>query len=527
MSQNGKQFLRELEALVKRHASIDEGGLNTSLKKLADAEAQLPAMFSEPELAAEARRLHAEIAMVTKRWVVAAERWRACLPAGTNSDPIHCKIATAYRRGGDLFNAKLALEAVGKKFRKRQRYLNELARIDEANDKWAAIHLSFRAFDAVAASRFEQAHALIGASVALQARRNEDLAQIAAIVDLIFDFLRDDAEPEEPACEGANVDRRPKLLQALFKKNSVPKALPSAEPFRHPRLIAIGGFGWSGSGAVADYLKGSSAVRLATGDTELNLFEGQCAGVLNALELIREAPHLDRDDWRRSVVGLMLWAVLAVAFPRAKAADVQRWHNKSLLRAAGGNPRRLVEPIRSLLAACACEPRDPDDIGRAIATMFFRTIRRQGDEQGTMVLNNSIHGKSMELLRIFDNAMGIAVLRDPRDQYVARVMENSRITIKCDRFIANLKDDLLKYRRALQHEKVSKSVREIRFETFVLDAEARAQLARDCGLDPNEIERCGTFNPEKSARNIGIHKAFRNQSDIRKIEAAFPDLLHD
>ena len=119
----------------------------------------------------------------------------------------------------------------------------------------------------------------------------------------------------------------------------------------------------------------------------------------------------------------------------------------------------------------------------------------------------------------------IVTQRDPRDSWADMVQNKdwfSKYGTSIEQFIEGRKNEYRSLATSSNH------VMHINFEDLCLHySKTRKKLMDFVGLDENApLNDTVYFDPNKSAKNIGIYKTFEDQDDIRKIEKALPEYLY-
>lgn len=495
-SQDDDALFKLVQCRIQDLTREGEAGWNKNKTALDDIDAELQRRYPAGG-GFDVQSARAEIAMALRRYKAAIELWAT---APRTVDDQHSladfQIAVCYRRMGNVFEARGALHAVKGYMTTKLRYQNEVRRVAEATDRFAAIHLSTAAFQKLEAAGLQEAKALMQATAVIRQQSPTELGLLEQTLDCLVQFAAD--SPLPPARREADEGSRPVLL--------------------------ICGFEWSGSGALADCIRTSGAVYLPFGDTEVSLFEGVPDVADGVAQLLKLAKGGSREAFRQCIVKFVAGPVLGLAFPPADNAKEQQLYRKSLAAFIRPNAAEAHTAIRGLLADVDEASRDGVDwmLFRQALRRFMRWIVGENDGRRA-VLNNCIHAYNLECLDLFDDARAVCVVRDPRDQYVARVRENWIRRIKLNRFMILTARHMKRYRKGIEALPSRGAVMTVRFEDFVCSERVRKATLEFCGVPPSEL---GLFDPAKSKLNIGIFQGFENQADIREIESGFPELLY-
>lgn len=299
-----------------------------------------------------------------------------------------------------------------------------------------------------------------------------------------------------------------------------------------PRSIICAGYMYSGSGAVADYLRQSpQTVVPGQGDGEQNPYDTE----LNVFRRFYGVQHLldaPIDEIEAQHLGeFLLGSVLGLVGHPSDLHRLDLARKRSLRRAFEANDRideleQLCDVLLSALRnrqvytgeAIVAAARQ---MCNALAPKFATPDRR------VVVWNNCIQGHNARTLAVLDRTLMIAVSRDPRDQFVSQC---------CEWTDGYGKNSVKKFiRRTQQHQRLKAQRAEIvglndrildmRFEDIVTKPAARLEALGFAGLSLDGFEDERHFKPEISRKNIGIHRTFHDQMAIREIARAFPELL--
>jgi hypothetical protein len=308
-------------------------------------------------------------------------------------------------------------------------------------------------------------------------------------------------------------------------------------PLQRP-VILVSGFGWSGSGAVVDYLREVDGVHLAFARPELSCFEAN-PPTTSARQVLDA--HRDGEDWRAALVDFVLTSVVGVSFPVEDVRSHGRLREKSLLGHLGRgieSADRVLTATTALLAAirqqAAPSGRVPGpEVVAAFRTFFSYTLALalQGEqEQQRLLLDNAMHAYNFDLLAVMPDVDAIAVLRDPRDQFVSRAMEKDparRDLWSIENFVRSRSRLMEKFELACADLPSHSRLLPVSFESFVSDEAARLEVLAHVGVSRPAETRPRHFIPESSARNVGIHRSFRELYDFRELERALPNYLFE
>ena len=328
-----------------------------------------------------------------------------------------------------------------------------------------------------------------------------DVAPLEPVLDALFQFVHQEAVPVD--------DRR--LVESLEE--------PGGES---SRLVFCAGFAWSGSGAVFDYLNQHEAFDDILGRRELSLIESPEFGaerLLAAME--KEQPQ------RRAAVRDMVWAgVLGLPFRFKGKRPVEPRHCLlSCWRDDSELGRRLIEETtRFLREFTALEAKQVGaEVLEARLSEYLRCLFRPRGHHQLTLMNNVIHGQRLALLKLFPGSVGIAVMRDPRDQFVSRAFESGRRA-------NDPPEQFIKYQHKIMQQFLDLASRKpagyelavVRFEEFVGSEETRRAVLSLTGADDTTRKPkdhvVASFDPDKSAGNVGVHVHYPEPVVLKRIQ---------
>ena len=338
------------------------------------------------------------------------------------------------------------------------------------------------------------------------------------------------------------------ILSAYEAALQLPKAVPidglSTDPYLNyrkypgpnvsegaPKLVFASGFGWSGSGAVVDFLREHEAVSLGGRGRELALFKGTKGfpSLTSIFDGVRGT--VDAQTFMEFLLGP---AVLGLHLPEMNAAG---WRNKSLFKA---NHDDAEADLSALIQACndlirSLSDVTGDDLQRAygqvmrgLASFAGNAMRTLGPtESQCTIFSNCIFGFNIRNMVFFPGAVNIMVRRDPRDQFVARYYEAQKDDVfSAGAFIDFLQKRYYELECAVDALDLRDHIMDVKFEDFVLDASVREKILVDLHIDPVKRSDISVFDASASSKNVGIYKNFPDQDAIQKIADAFPEYLY-
>lgn len=261
--------------------------------------------------------------------------------------------------------------------------------------------------------------------------------------------------------------------------------------------IILSGFGWSGSGAVADLLKGHPRVD--------DVFSGREIGTWTArYGLDRLYAHFATRGYNRR---LLLEFLTRHCFGHSFLADSRG--TKSL----GGIWSMLSEtnrwPFLAALASWLTALQDwKVDSTRPLLTSFQHFSARllrllASTEARCVLLSNCVPSDAIAGTRMFEKPVVIVSWRDPGDAFASKLAAFPEIALEFERWQRQLSARINSYLE--QKTEVVENARlwfDVSFEEFVHSESLRKSLLESLELDGDEMR--DTFDPSVSAKNIGI-----------------------
>jgi hypothetical protein len=279
---------------------------------------------------------------------------------------------------------------------------------------------------------------------------------------------------------------------------STPTTFVSGDSVKgEPTPIILSGFGWSGTGAVADFLRGHSRVNDIFAGREIGLWTGRFG--LDRLY----AHFVSRGFNRRLLLEFLArhcFGHIFLAHGRgtksygglwSKLDESQQWE---FLGALG----RWLEALQKWRA----EPANPVlEPFQRLSGDLLRLFVKQRD--GCVLLSNCIPSDSIAGIRMFHSPVVISSWRDPGDAHASKKAAFPENTLDLDGWRQQLMSRISRY---LEGKKevvgYARLWMDLSFEEFVRSNELRQELLRHLGL--NDGQMIPIFDPSVSAKNIGI-----------------------
>ena len=279
--------------------------------------------------------------------------------------------------------------------------------------------------------------------------------------------------------------------------STVPRSAAASNANGLPRPVILSGFGWSGSGAIADFLKGHPSVTEAFSGRELGLWTGKFG-------LDRLYSHFTTKGFNRRLLLEFLTRhcfghlFLGSNKGTKSAGGMWAWVDESRKPELLAAISRWLEGIQHWIE----QPDYPVlDSFKTLSTEFLRL--QSTEESGYVLLSNCIPSSGITGVRMFSDPVVIVSWRNPADAYASKKAAFPELSAGIDGWQEQLKSRINHYlsgKGAVHHH--ANIWLDVWFEDFVQDAATRQQLLDQLALDSGSMR--STFDPAVSAQNIGI-----------------------
>lgn len=322
-----------------------------------------------------------------------------------------------------------------------------------------------------------------------------------------------------------------KLVQAFATlieiDSNTDRVLPS---FKAVRVAIVSGMGWSGSGAVYDYLKEFSEIVPIQRETPY--IEGG--------ESLRVIYSSLADDklLKERILNFFFYVLIGHGYYRNNG-DFKLF--KDARRKLQGKARnQYIDAIYDwcTIASAMCAAKG-EDRKKLFLTLCDFTVSRfsvgQEIPDGKIaLLDNVVHiGNAAKCIEFLSNVAIFCTFRDPRSNYVALVREAGHFTSTAAEYIEEQKAKIDKGFQSARSAKLyaesepGKVVEIVSFEEFVLSEAYRRSLAAKLGLSVDSQARYKYFKPWESMRNITLHHEHPDQDEIKLIETELGDYCYE
>lgn len=335
-----------------------------------------------------------------------------------------------------------------------------------------------------------------------------------------------------PAADAAAVADCLAMLDAVAALRDLPDALPpqlmqrSGERDGVPKVF-VSGFGWSGSGALYDDVRGvpgfsefegsgRDAIINEDADSEVTFVQGP--GGLG--DLWASAVTQGRIPWDALWHTLVLHVagVGAIGYAQYKCAAAARNH----LQRYGNHYTR---PFLHFVEAYARLRRKPAPgalhgaLGEATEALCGMLLRRSGGR--AVLFNNAIFGRDAVMFEIFSARRVAVVYRDPRDVYVDRRDKDLNHWRTPGQLAAYYAEGLRRYATYRRGRGAAdRGLREVPFERFVVDEGFRSRVRAWLLEGMPDSQGACHFDPDVSRGNIGIYAGVLSETELRRLRDA-------
>lgn len=311
------------------------------------------------------------------------------------------------------------------------------------------------------------------------------------------------------------------------------------EPPRDPKegvpKVFICGFGWSGSGAVYDDIRGAEGfsefegagnapLLNADSDTETTFIQSE-AGLGDTWAIARATGRL---GWHRlwDLVCLHVAGMPGVGYNDYKscaaAANNVRRHGPLYTRPF----RRFFEGYAVLLDAPA-RGGFHELVEETIESLCRMLLEQEGGR--AVLFNNAVFGRRAELLRLCRSSRAAVVFRDPLDVYADRRRQDKNHW-RTPRQLADLYGrglgQYIRYRTGKVGQALG-NIREVPFERYVQDPAFRSQVREWLLSGVVGVPGRSYLDPAASSRNIGLHRILldaKGREEMHSITGTYRDM---
>jgi len=443
----------------------------------------------------------ADEALTLRRLDDAVRLWRAHLARGVEiADDHRCRAALAFSQAGGHLEAERALAGVSAPYRKGSEFVRVRDRVAQRRRDSLAIEIEPEIIMARREGRRIATRSLVATMLTIRGFEESALAAAHRVVDALGD-------------------------PAAGRSGEADDPLPPPTPMQD---IFVAGFGWSGSGAIFDFLRQSREVSLPFRAYEASVFGGMAGRPYGFGPLYQRFSDFSGSKLRAYLDHLVLETMFGIGarLPLGDKGDSASRRSLAYHARASAETRKVFadELVRAIEALRA----SPDLTLTQVEAQFRRFFRRllaalAEPDRPRRLYSNVIHAYNCACLRLVDEGVMLAVQRDPRDMFASRVIEGRTKKIKepsAASFIKSWRDLRARFETSLDKFEVRDRVHLFDFEDFVRNQDCRDRVLALLGIDPAGLSLHTRFHESESVQNIGLYRSFEDQDAIKQIEDA-------
>lgn len=302
----------------------------------------------------------------------------------------------------------------------------------------------------------------------------------------------------------------------------------------HDLNLVTSGIGWSGSGAITDYLREYSNIETILG--EVGIIE-EDVGFAYFVRNIENKELIFTHAIKFFFINLLgCYDVKDLSFYKPiRSAYILIKKSKNI-----ENYSRMIKSVSSTLSdiirASCSESYSIDYIESLLHTLgpkLLTLVTLDVSHDKIPLIDNCIHIHKIDLLNYFTNIKIICSNRDPRSIYVTRIEECPGFGHNADSFSRQQRKvrQIIDLRLKKLNPNVLKNVYFVNFEDFVISKQYRENLALNLGLNLNNWEQAELyFKPNESIKNVNNFTNLQDESlikDIQVIESELKDYCLD
>ncbi len=323
-----------------------------------------------------------------------------------------------------------------------------------------------------------------------------------------------------PKNSSENWEKAFELLALFYLGKDCNKALSGKSVFGDQKRIdkiLVSGMGWSGSGAVYDYL---------CEFPNIEPVKEEFYHIARGLSLKTLLPCLNERNFNEKLLEFFKFTLFSTAFPytndEARAILTNGFINKD---AYGHYANACLSLLKELIRIKTKNVvLDPSSV-KSLISCFLDAIVSIFSQEKILLLNNIIPIVNISFIRNISNYKLFYSIRDPRTSFVSQAVQMNN-NINPEMFILEYKIKRKKLEEAVSDlEKNNESIFKVQFEEFVLSENYRKNVALFAGVNLSEQEEYKLFKPWESEKNVYNYKYFTNQDAIIKIEENLPEYL--
>ncbi len=295
------------------------------------------------------------------------------------------------------------------------------------------------------------------------------------------------------------------------------------------RVLIASGMGWSGSGAVYDFLSEFESVTRIKG--EFPFIEGKF-GMRSLFET------KNRDAARKRFLDFFFFSLFGFHPPKDRSVGkITRFTKKLTSGKEGASYAELVKNIINTMKESISEQGFGIESLQSVVMQYieFQMILMNVPKDTIPLFDNIVHIQNAQCFSLINNFSAFCTFRDPRSNYVARVQEDRMFSGEIDSFILDYRTKRRSIDKKLCAVADSNELKNedgmgiqiVQFENFVMDRNYRRNLAEKAGLDFAQQDEYSRFKPWESEKNVFLFENYENQDEIRYIEKELAEYCID
>lgn len=290
----------------------------------------------------------------------------------------------------------------------------------------------------------------------------------------------------------------------------------------HNLYIVTSGMGWSGSGAITDYLREYSNVLPILG--EVGILE-EANGFAYFVRNIENKEQIFAHAIKFFFVNLLgCYEIKDLSFYKPMRSAYKLINKNINIENYSRQIMSISSTLSDIIRASSGESYNTDYIEtllRTLSAKLLSLVTLDVPSDNIPLIDNCIHIQHIDLLDYISNIKIICSNRDPRAIYVSRTKENPGFIRNPNSFVQEQKKIRQKidlHLKNLKHNTL-KNVYLVNFEDFVPSKQYRENLALNLGLDLNDWEQSELyFKPNESIKNVNNFTNLQDDSLIKDIQ---------
>lgn len=302
----------------------------------------------------------------------------------------------------------------------------------------------------------------------------------------------------------------------------------------HPVLIS--GFGWSGSGAVFDYLQQFQSLptfsrpeiglfdKIPVVKSRLRIYGREMIFWRWAFQHVLGLPIAPKNS-RFSLNNLRSLIFSGHAPISVNSSDAKNLSSRSLLSILV-NSNAVLEVCKKefFIFRAYCQKNDyvMNEVVAKRFSYFISILIAQvcGPRADYALFNQALRPHRLEKMRFLPNSpIMFGVTRDIRDQFL-ELKAAKRVSVA-----AEMVPRARRVRKFLSIADRRTDIHHVQFEDFVTSEQSRLRVIETLGLEPDTLLlKKQYFFPAESEKNVGLWREFSGDYQIKWLKKTFPDL---